>query len=160
MKDDGYFKSVNTSTLWYKDSPFILSSQAETCFYLDDTKFENPWKVVQTFSHRHVYDVPEKESGDDDAYLGNEDAYQDEMGSSDNIFINLDGEDQDVELEDEDADRSDDAEHVDARIMRRLEEEDDTNYVYQETSEDEEQDTLADNSRDDGDINSENDSDV
>ena len=37
MKDDGYFKSVNTSTLWYKDSLFILASQAETCFYLDDT---------------------------------------------------------------------------------------------------------------------------
>ena len=157
MKDDGYFKSVNTSTLWYKDSPFILASQAETCFYLDDTKFDNPWKVVQTFSHRHVYDVPEKESGDDDAYVGNEDAYQDEMGSSDHIFINVEGEDQDVELEDEDADRSDDVELVDARTMRRLEEEDETDYV--DMSEDEE-DTLAENRRDDGDINSDNDSDV
>jgi hypothetical protein len=58
IKDDGYFKSVNTSVLWFKNSPFILASQAETCFYLEDTKFGDPWKVVQKFSHRHVYDVP------------------------------------------------------------------------------------------------------
>ena len=36
------------------------------------------------------------------------------MGSSDHIFINVEGEDQDVELEDEDADRSDGVELVDA----------------------------------------------
>ena len=54
MKDDGYFKSVNTSKLWYKNAPFILANQAKTCFYLDDTKLGAPWKVVQTFSHRNL----------------------------------------------------------------------------------------------------------
>ena len=32
MRDDGYFRSVNTSKLWYKNAPFILSSQENTCF--------------------------------------------------------------------------------------------------------------------------------
>jgi hypothetical protein len=79
MKDDGYFKSINTSVLWYKNAPFILAQQAQTCFYLDATNFGDPWKVVQIFRHRNVYDVLEK---DDE---GNAGAYQEDVGSEDPI---------------------------------------------------------------------------
>jgi hypothetical protein len=67
MKDDGFFKSVNTSVLWFKSSLFILASQGHICFYLDDTTFGDPWNVVQTYKNRDVYDVPENELGNDGA---------------------------------------------------------------------------------------------
>jgi hypothetical protein len=116
MKDDGYFKSINTSVLWYKTDPFILAHHAQTCFYLEDTKFGDPWKVVQTFRHRNVYDVPEK---DDE---GNEDAYQEDQGSEDPIVRqNEDEEDEDVDdHEDDMADRSDDVIFVDSQTVGQL----------------------------------------
>jgi hypothetical protein len=65
MKDDVHYKSINTSVLLYKNAPFILAGQAEPCFYLEDIEFGLPWKIVQTFSNRNVYDVPENEFGND-----------------------------------------------------------------------------------------------
>jgi hypothetical protein len=116
MKDDGYFKSINTSVLWYKNIPFILSYQAQTCFYLDDTKFGDPWKVVQTFRQRNVYDVPEK---DDE---GNAGAYQEDVGSEDPIVHQIEDEvDEDVDdHEDDMADRSDNVVLVDSQTIKQL----------------------------------------
>jgi hypothetical protein len=39
MKDDGFFRSINHACIWYKDDPFILSTQATKVFYLEDTKY-------------------------------------------------------------------------------------------------------------------------
>ena len=78
MKDDGYFKSLNVKALRYKKDPFILASQAEQVFYMEDTKYGKDWNVVQTFSHRHLYDVPDVETGE----LNATDAYQEEMPST------------------------------------------------------------------------------
>jgi hypothetical protein len=116
MKDDGYFKSINTSVLWYKNAPFILAHQAQTCFYLDDTKFGDPWKVVQTFRHRNVYDVPEL---DDE---GNAGAYQEDLGSEDPIVhqIEDEGDEHVDDREDYMADRSDDVIIVDSQTVRQL----------------------------------------
>jgi hypothetical protein len=114
MKDDGYFRSVNTSALWYKNAPFILAGQAKTCFYLDDTKFGDPWKVVQTFSHRTVYDVPEN---DDE---GNEGAYQEDICSDDHIVHQIEDVEDEVVKEDDMADHSDEVVHVHARTVRQL----------------------------------------
>ena len=134
MKDDGYFKSVNTTAFWYKNAPFILAHQAQTCYYLDDTKLGHPWKVVMTFSHRHVYDVPEKNDGADVEVQGNDSAYQEEICSSDRIV-------QDVQdaYEDEDSqiDRPDEVEHIDARIVDDLERQDDNANELLDMSEDE-----------------------
>ena len=92
MRDDGYFKSVNTAALWYKNEPFVLARQAKTCFYLEDTKYGAPWKVVQTFSHRHVYDVPEDEEGTQQGEEINKDAYQEDLCSSTRIVGALEDE--------------------------------------------------------------------
>ncbi|KAL5653171.1 hypothetical protein ACJX0J_038629, partial [Zea mays] len=51
MKDDGYFRSINHGSCWYKDDPFILSTQATKVFYLDDTKHCESWRIVQKFTH-------------------------------------------------------------------------------------------------------------
>lgn len=64
MKDDGYFKSISHGSYWYKDDAFILATQATKVFYLDDNKHGEPWKVVQKFSHRHLWNVNEVEMDD------------------------------------------------------------------------------------------------
>ena len=62
MKDDGFMKSINHASCWFKDDPFILATQATKVFYLDDTKHRGNWKVVQKFTHRHLWNVAENES--------------------------------------------------------------------------------------------------
>jgi hypothetical protein len=62
LKDDGFFKSINLGSLWYKNDSFILATQARNVFYLPDTKFGKNWYVVQSFDHRHLYNVSEIET--------------------------------------------------------------------------------------------------
>jgi len=59
MKDDGFFKSIYQGSCWYKDDPFILATQATKVFYLEDTKHGGSWRVVQKFTHRHLWNVAE-----------------------------------------------------------------------------------------------------
>jgi hypothetical protein len=59
MRDDGFYKSINVGSLWYKNDCFILATQATKVFYLPDTRFGKNWHVVQTFDHRHLYNVSE-----------------------------------------------------------------------------------------------------
>jgi hypothetical protein len=76
MKDDGFFKSINSSVLWYKDDPFILATQATKIFYLEDTKYCGSWRVVQKFTHRHLWNVDEISS--DEISKGVALSYQDD----------------------------------------------------------------------------------
>jgi hypothetical protein len=59
VKDDGYFKSINTGRCWYKNDPFILTTQASKVFYVPDTGLRGNWRVVQKFQHRHLWSVTE-----------------------------------------------------------------------------------------------------
>ena len=59
-----FFKSINHASLWYKDDPFILATQATKVFYLLDTKYGDNWRVVQKFSHRHLWSVAENDIDD------------------------------------------------------------------------------------------------
>jgi hypothetical protein len=61
LKDDGLFKSINFESLWYKDDSLILATQARKVFYLPDTRLGKNWHIVQTFDHRHLYNVSETE---------------------------------------------------------------------------------------------------
>lgn len=61
LKDDGFFKSINVGSLWYKNDCFILATHATKVFYLPDTKLGENWQVVQTFDHRHLYNVSQTE---------------------------------------------------------------------------------------------------
>ncbi|EAZ22378.1 hypothetical protein OsJ_06036 [Oryza sativa Japonica Group] len=78
IKDDGHFKSVSHGSCWYKDDPFIFATQATKVFYLEDNKHGEPWKVVQKFSHRHLWNVPEEENDDLPAQAEHELSYQDD----------------------------------------------------------------------------------
>ena len=86
LRDDGYFKSLNHKALRHKKDPFILASQAEQVFYMEDTYLGKDWKVVQTFSHRHLYDVPESETGE----LNATDAYQEDIAAPSFTVNNID----------------------------------------------------------------------
>lgn len=114
MKDDGFFKSVNTAVLWCKHAPFILASQAKTCFYLDDTEFGEPWKVVQLFRDRNVYDVPEKDA------QGSSNAYQEDSFSEDFIVHQSENNEDEAEFEDQEVVSSDEVVHVDAHIVHEI----------------------------------------
>lgn len=74
INDDGHFKSVNTGRFWYKNDPFILTSQATKVFYVPDTLLKGNWQVVQIFQHRHLWTVTESEAGHGVAGL----SYQDD----------------------------------------------------------------------------------
>jgi len=63
LKYDGFFKSINVGNLWYKDDSLILATHAKKVFYLPYTKEGANWHVVQTFDHRHLYNVKETEGG-------------------------------------------------------------------------------------------------
>jgi hypothetical protein len=158
MKDDGHYKSVNTSVLWFKDAPFIFVVQAKTCFYLEDGEFDLLWKIVQTFSNRNVFDVPEKEFGNeimDEENL----AYQDNISMMDHNIIDVVDDDDEVEIDVEDVDRPDEVECVDARYVRDLENKD-TNNEDIELSVDEHVYTMEDVASDAEARNSDYDTDV
>jgi len=46
LRDDGFFKSINIGSLWYKNDRFILATQARKVFYLLDTKWGENWQDV------------------------------------------------------------------------------------------------------------------
>ena len=111
MKDEGFFRSINHGSYWYKADPFILSTQATKVFYLkdnkhaDDSKITESWRIVQKFCHRHLWDVAEKDN--DEIPDGPCLSYQDEASEGFQVELNagnLDTEQQDDEgiLEDED----------------------------------------------------------
>lgn len=70
-----HLKSVNINTHWYDNDPYVLATQANQVFYLDDPKLGHPWKVVQRIQPRHVWNVLEKDENvhEDDNVDDNED---------------------------------------------------------------------------------------
>ena len=51
--------SIYTGAEWYKDDPFILSTQAQSVFYTDDLVNGSNWKVAHLHTARHIWDLPE-----------------------------------------------------------------------------------------------------
>ncbi|KAB2607434.1 hypothetical protein D8674_007151 [Pyrus ussuriensis x Pyrus communis] len=66
VKRDHGLLSVNTTTHWYDEDPYILATMAKQIFYLDDPKAGNGWKVVQKIERRGLYDIPELDHDDND----------------------------------------------------------------------------------------------
>jgi hypothetical protein len=62
LKDDGFFRSINVGSLWYKNDCYIFATQARKVFCLPDTRFGKKWQVVQTFEDRHLYSVSQTEA--------------------------------------------------------------------------------------------------
>jgi hypothetical protein len=51
LKDDGFFRSINIGSLWYKNDCYILATQARKAIYLPDTRFEKNGKL---FIHLNI----------------------------------------------------------------------------------------------------------
>lgn len=80
LNDDGYFKSINVGSLWYKADCYILATHARKIFYLPDTRLGPKWQVVQTFDHRHLYNVSQTEAAPYSAPAYQEDECCEEEG--------------------------------------------------------------------------------
>lgn len=63
VREDRHFKSINTERCWYKNDPFILTTQATKVFYVPDTDLGGHWRVVQKFQHGHLWTLKESEVG-------------------------------------------------------------------------------------------------
>ncbi|KAL6575606.1 hypothetical protein OROHE_000983 [Orobanche hederae] len=62
MQVDKYFTSVDVSSRWYKNDPFVLPIQVQQVFYINDTKLGKNWQIVERVRHRHLWDLPELEA--------------------------------------------------------------------------------------------------
>ena len=64
IRTETHCTSINMQSRWYQNDPFILPSQAKQVFYLRDTKWGEPWHVVQCVQYRGVFDVPKVGDGE------------------------------------------------------------------------------------------------
>ena len=65
--------SIYVNAEWYKDDPFILSTQAHQVFYTEDLMNGPHWRVAHIFDPRNVWDLPsdsEPVSEDVETYSG------------------------------------------------------------------------------------------
>ena len=55
--DEFDFVSVNITKTWYKDQPFVLATQVQQVFYVNDIKLGKDWRVAQRMQPRNIYHV-------------------------------------------------------------------------------------------------------
>ena len=78
IRTDAHYTSIDVTSQWYKNDPFILPCQARQVFYLQDTKLGESWKIVQSIQHMGVFDVPEVRGGESNDNTEDSDAFQQE----------------------------------------------------------------------------------
>ena len=79
IRIDAHCISIDVTSRWYENDPFILPSQAREVFYLQDIKLDEPWKIVQSIQQRGVFDVPEVGVGESNDNTEDSDAFQQEV---------------------------------------------------------------------------------
>ncbi|KAG8365839.1 hypothetical protein BUALT_Bualt17G0013600 [Buddleja alternifolia] len=62
---DRHFISIDVSSRWYKNDPFVLPIQVQQVFYINDIKFGKNWQLVQRVQHRYLWELPELDIEDD-----------------------------------------------------------------------------------------------
>lgn len=77
MVVDHNLTSIDVTSNWYVDEPFILASQAQQVFYLNDLARGKNWMVAQKVNHRNIYDVSEH----DEDEISTNDIFQEEESS-------------------------------------------------------------------------------
>jgi hypothetical protein len=65
---------------------FILSAQATKVFYLKDIKNSGSWKIVQKFTHRHLWSVAENDIDERPSFSGL--SYQDDACVGSEVQVN------------------------------------------------------------------------
>ena len=78
IRTDAHYTSVDVTSRWYENDPFILPSQARQVFYLQNTKLDESQKIVQSIQHRGEFDVSEVEGGESNDNIKDCDAFQQE----------------------------------------------------------------------------------
>lgn len=86
--NDKNITSIFINAEWYKDDPFILASQAQQVFYIPDPLNGRNWSVVHTFTHRHVWDIPENDKEEDQSTPVRVDFFQE--NNSSNFILTVD----------------------------------------------------------------------
>ena len=83
-------------TTIFANEPFVLATQVQQVYYMDDYNRKGNWKVVEKVIHRHIWDIPSATSNDDDdeeEIFINKDAYQEEASNDIHaIFYDADEE--------------------------------------------------------------------
>ncbi|WKA09144.1 hypothetical protein VitviT2T_026818 [Vitis vinifera] len=158
LLDDGVLRCINVDNKWYEEDPYVLASQAQQIFYVNDPKLGSSWKVVQKVLHRHIFDVPEQtttnDSENDNEDPTIEEAYQ-ENDSTDIVWsVNQDCNVLQYQRADGDPSYIDIENVVDHG--RRFENDDLTAFI---NDQDEEDDTLVDYCSEDNENSDEEDHD-
>nr|KAJ0194332.1 hypothetical protein LSAT_V11C800438730 [Lactuca sativa] len=60
-----HFISIDTSRKAYKEDPFVLANQAKQVFYINDPTRASSWKIIESSTHRHLWDIPENKDTQD-----------------------------------------------------------------------------------------------
>ncbi|CAN1159469.1 hypothetical protein LINPERHAP2_LOCUS22730 [Linum perenne] len=142
--EDGALTSIRVDRLWYGNDSYVLATQANQVFYIDDPKLGINWRVVHQFNHRHIF-IGEFESQNDDDTEYNDDAYQDEELSNEASRVVEIGVEMQQSLR-----RDDVVPDVIARVIRTSQDEEDDINSESDTSE-EQADFLHYNSENDND---------
>jgi hypothetical protein len=62
LRVDAHCTSIDVRSRWYKDDPFVLPSQVQQVFYVNDTKLGDHWKIVERIQRRGIWNVPERDN--------------------------------------------------------------------------------------------------
>lgn len=84
QRDKFNYTSVNMSKPWKTNEPFVLATQAEQVYYVDDIKLGKDWKVVIHAQARGVWNVVENQ--DDEFMTMNESVQQNESHFTDDMI--------------------------------------------------------------------------
>ena len=82
MVTENNITSINITSESYKDDQFILASQAQQVFYVEDPSRGPNWRVVQHVNHRSIWDITEDGMSDIDLL-------QDNSLSNFTLFVDL-----------------------------------------------------------------------
>ncbi|CAN1145082.1 hypothetical protein LINPERPRIM_LOCUS20391 [Linum perenne] len=52
---DGELTSIRVDRLWYISDPYVLATQVNQVFYINDPKFGINCRVVHQFNHQHIF---------------------------------------------------------------------------------------------------------
>ncbi|XP_057771180.1 uncharacterized protein LOC130990991 [Salvia miltiorrhiza] len=80
QKDKYNYTSVNMSKPWKTNEPYVLATQAEQVYYVNDIKLGNDWKVVIPAQARSLWNVVENK--DNECITSNESYQQNESQST------------------------------------------------------------------------------
>jgi hypothetical protein len=131
LRDDKHFKSINVTSFWYKNDPYVFADQAKKIFYLQDTsQLGKDWRVVQKFEHRNIYDVAETDEGTNDVH---KDDY-----CSDTEHVVQEGDDNEVMQNVE----GEEATIIESSLQQLIRNKKATAIVLQDSEDEEEDDTL------------------